>query len=454
MSVSVPARIYATLEIRPHKLLFTVLKVVGHKTMVVFQKTENKKDFLNHNFVVNNVQQTANKVKEFVDQYERTHEGFQICKVALILPSEKIQIKEAYEKINIALDDQPTPVTKDKIKQLKNVASAKPSTNQNVILQSRSLSWSVDHMSAPLNRICQFSGKELSAIFQNYEMNNAIVNSHHEVVEKANLTILFLTHAINELYRVSVNPISKNASTLIINWGEKQIEAGMFIEGIMKKHSVIPFGLNQVLETVAKQLKIKETIAETYLFNLLNFASNNFNDSLVLQTFSKIETYKKLVKYTGEELKNIVTQTLNTQYEEIKSIFEIFSNAHEIITYNFGSIQKIIGAEEVLKKGNAIASDYVFNEFFMGANNNYHLNIALGTVKSLEQLNNMKKEDEDLQTSVGIIPKQYAKPKNENTIFKSPLTLGGAQIQQQGYFLMDEGILIDKKPIYKKKRIG
>ncbi|ATZ17155.1 cell division protein FtsA [Williamsoniiplasma luminosum] len=444
-------RVYATLEIRQNQMLFTVLKKTHNRTMVVFKKEDNKTTFLNDELIVIDVHQTANKLKTFINEYEQTHDGYKIIKVALILPSEKIQLKETYEKINIETNGKPTKITKELIAKLKKVAFGKPSIEQNVVLESRSISWSIDHFQIPLNRIFQHEGKELSAWFKNYEMNNQIVKSHKAVLQKNDLEVLYTTTSINELYRLAANETSKENSTLIIDWGEDKIEAAMYNQGIMEQNIVIPWGINEVVKTIAQQLKIKIKNVEEYLFNLLNFSSDILNESLVMQVFTKVDSYKKKQQYSGLKLKEIFIKELNNSYEMIKKLCIGYNDSIEIVTYNFGCVQKIMGAEQLFKKGNAIANDYVFNQFNMGVNNNYNLNSSFGAIKAIEQINNMKNQFEEVITSIGIISKQHIKQKHENTIFKHQMNFGKNQLQQQAHFLINEGIFIDEQEILRKE---
>ncbi|ATZ18655.1 cell division protein FtsA [Williamsoniiplasma somnilux] len=438
-------RIYATWEVQNNSYNFSVIKYNDKNDILVLYKESynSKKDLLDAEGKIIDIKAAAKYLNDFCEKYEQSYNGYKLSKISIILPSKNLKICNKYEEILIESDvNIPGQVKREQILNLLSLTKQKAVNNDYKIINSKSINWFLDGNLTNIEGILKLKGHKIGLDSKTYEIDKTVYNTHIQVVKMIGKEILSFYLNIEALYRNIDQDLKKKRSMMIVNWGENSIEAAYFANGALLDYKYIPQGLASVRVIIAKILKIKENIANKYLYNLVDFNSTNIIDSNILYKWDS--DTKSLKKNTKENLKLIIQKQISEIYNNAKSL-QNNKKDQNLIIYNFGEIRKIPGGEALLKK-NILDNEFVYSETIMGIRNSINMEALIGSTRIMDNRNvekqnrmitsvyteNHKTINERLKNQTFINKENYNKDNSENPKLK-PL------------FLLNEGIIIDKK---------
>ncbi|WP_026389545.1 hypothetical protein [[Acholeplasma] multilocale] len=440
--------VYATLEIKNKILVFTVSKYIGNKLMVIFTGEKvNEKGWLNSKGEVIDIVKAGKELTAMINEFETTHFGLKIFRVMLILPNNNIQVRLNSGTIDVRNEQQkPVLIKKDHIKELTADIKTKNAIDGNTVLSHERVQLTADGQVSELSGINKLPTSILGMTLRTVEVPTKVLESHKRVVAKANRdATMFATTNINAMYYSVSNVETKNKPMLIVNWKTNSTEIGYFSNGNLVKFVKMKKSITTVIKKVAKKMKISNESAKDYIFNIMDHSSTNNDESVVFAKWNN--DTRILEKMKGSSVTEMISLIINSIYSEIKDVLKETINLGDFITYNFGMIQNIPGANKIIKNGKALSNDYVYEENTFGSTNN-RLAATIGAVKEVKRRNdNMPNK---VITSVGLTKNINVE---ENTNSKGFGNVFGNQIKpsyNQALFLNNDGIVIDSKKIRNK----
>ncbi|AJM71707.1 hypothetical protein [Mycoplasma yeatsii] len=411
--------LFPIVEIRHHSIKFEVIRFYKNQVVVVYENTYygDGSEILTSQGVV----KESNIVSKFLEQNFNTIElkfkNLKLRDVGLVLPN---NISIIRKNIHCDLTQQDTSKLKNSVSlNLIMKKSAKlhdpNKISQNIkILDNKIYELFVDNQKVDLNQLdnINMNGKDVTIVSSIITIDKTLYESHEKTLTKIGKKVLWAKPKIFALHEMVSD--KKNPFKIIVDWRYNEIEIGLFRHNILSKIVRMPFGVEKILYEVSQFMDIDLNLASKYVFNNIDFGSDNLKDIKVFSRWNK--KTKSLDIVTADKLKEIVNDKIIEMYQEIKdSIIDSTSEEYDI--YNFGSISNIPGVKSLvcLTNRDYICGQNWIGDFIMGGDSCSL--IGLATFANRNIANNadelyLNEDETSLQTTT--IVDKYFENKNKS----------------------------------------
>ncbi|ASZ09165.1 hypothetical protein CK556_02225 [Mesoplasma chauliocola] len=425
---------FTTVEIKEKELKINAYRILNNQIISIFDNTFNAQDnsaFLDEYGVIkaNSVPEIKKNIAENFKSLAKANSSFENNEVYLVLPSTTYSYttkKYPFKHDNLTL------ITTDFVQDCYKKAIKKEQlAYSGSHLQTELMQVRVDGVKYDVKDIF-VEGKELEIIFAVKSIYKKVYESHENVVAKAGENVSGYMTNLEALYN-SIDRAGKNETDIVVvNWKNDKLEAGLFKSGSFVEYTSIPFGMEYIIESLAKEFGLEAEVVTHYLYNNINFESKN----ILRSVFLKFKTQFGLRSLTGEEIQRIIKIRVKAKYNEIKESFISKSKIDFNVTpvFNFGLIQEIPNGITLLSNTKS-SFDYLNKKNIIGAFKNSDHFVSFGLISNFVNK---------------VIPNEIKNISENNSINPINMQFGfiqelkGQNMSSSHLYLKNDGILIDK----------
>ncbi|ATZ16515.1 cell division ATPase FtsA [Entomoplasma freundtii] len=386
------ARLYGTLELTKNWFLFSVFKTTNigpHRLIPLFKrelKSTISTPWIDENDQVKNLNGTALKLAEVVQEFHQAFPQYKLVKIALILPTTFLQIRKVEKEIQIGENHQPGVITETTFNKLTNWSDDKSNENLTII-DNKIIHYWIDKQQCDRDQLLGMKGQILTIDSLIYELPKQIVISFQRLLNLANLECLWMTTSLQSLHRNFEQKGAPSETLILTNWKEENLEMGFFENGWLKKVIIVPQGFDYIEKNLEQQLGLPKPILSRYLFKLIDYKSNNIDNQINICGIWD-HRQKILKKYSLKNIQEIIGREFQKLYLfGLKQLFAHTILPTSLVTYHFGLITKMAGMERLMSIINHLPH-YNFRTMILGWGLNTHFHTAAGLVSTLEKINN------------------------------------------------------------------
>lgn len=381
------ARLYGTLELTQQWFLFSVFKTDGSRIIPLFKREiEGQSPWLDENDQVQNLNGTALKLTEVTQEFHQAFPQYKLTKIALILPTTHLQIREVTKTINLNEPQKSSTITSLTLEKITNLEDENDANF--VALDNKILHYIVDDKIYDREQLLGLEAKDLMIKSLIYEIPKSIIISFQRLLNLANLDCLWMTTSLQALYRNFNSKEQDRLQPLVLtNWKEENLEIGFFEGGWLKKVVIVPQGFHFIEKNLEQQFGLPKKVLARYLFKVVDYQNLNLaNQTNICGVWDQRQ--KVLKKYSLKNVQEIIGREFQKLYIfGLKQLFAQTILPTNLITYHCGIMTKIVGIDKLLGIINHLPH-YNFRVIILGWGLNHRFHTAFGLVKALEKINN------------------------------------------------------------------
>ncbi|ASP28010.1 cell division protein FtsA [Spiroplasma corruscae] len=402
--------VYAVLEVQRDEIKFAVGIFRDNRGLKVVYKERVKGTWLTDEDEIIDINRVSQKLRKAINSYNANFKD-KLVRISVVLPSKTLQIKDVSSHIIVNF---PNIVTHEHIRLLHSEANKINFDKRNVMINIKPYNFIIDNQFefgiTPINAPNVHSITMLAKI---YTVNQKVYKSFKEVIKQSDIDSLLITSDMFSIARQINSEASFKENFITINWGKNQTDIGYFCKETLVKKETVSFGIKDIISNIATKLNCKNDVAEKYIFKLLDFSSNDQNESIIYRKY--ISKDKLLSELTASQIKNLVIEELNWIVDKTDACIEneLKESIHGFKILHVGKMTEIAGFEKILQRSKFKNNASVYYSLVTGASEIWLTSIC-GMIKMVRIYN--KNSDKLITSNLEIDKSQIMQPLNNQNL--------------------------------------
>ncbi|QEH62104.1 cell division protein FtsA [Spiroplasma chinense] len=398
--------IYATVEITKTEIRFLVGKFrTGTLGLRVIFKDRKKGHWLTDNDEVLDTSAVARHLKKMITAFETSFDE-KIVRVSVVFPTNTLTIKRVYS--TVFTDRNNYIVTNDDRNALYRDAKEKCKNIKQEVVVLRPSCFKLDGVQEKSNLLIGIKARFIEMESYVYLIDKKVFSSHKEVVKKAEKELHLYNIQNYSLARQCLTEKEFKRIFALTNWDNEKIDIGFFSRETLMKKITLPYGVKDLVNSLAVRLDAKYDTAEKYLLKLINFSTDAIDQVPIYRKYIARErktfelNFLQIKKMIEEEIVKLIAKVDNEIGKELQNNIALCN------IYHSGKITEIAGFKELIKKSRYSRQSLIYYSMVKGANEIWTTAIC-GSMVTAHQQN---KASSVLKTSTITIQKDEKQKNN------------------------------------------